>query len=141
MNYYHRINVLPMVRFDLINRTGDLTLLLKAPHLKQPKDIELEVVWNRIYTEFLDTFKLNYNFQYWKKLKKQHAQLVVESYDNKSLATFAEIKKREAFDFIEQLQGGNLSETQIKLENYYKKPLNPSTETVLSWFTLLNEIK
>jgi len=142
MNYYHRISTLPMLRFHLINKTGDLTLLLKSPDLLLPKDIEFEVVWNRIYTEFLDYFKLHENLLYWKFLKKKYANLAVEAMndDKKYLKTFAEVIKKEADDLINMLEGGDIATMQTALEKHHGRKFDPMEETVVTWFKAINKM-
>lgn len=156
ISYYHDIYHLPMLYWDLLNKTGDLTYLLKDrengkfPKRAKAKDdksegenrLEAEVIYNRIYKQYIDVFGLGKKQEEWIELKKQEANFVTKSYEKggKHFINFARLKELEAKELLESMEGGNLNKTNAMLSKYYGTIIKPAEVSVYDYIGLINEM-
>lgn len=144
LDCYQSIDELPIYNWFLIHKTNDLTWLLKKKsniNLKQVKT--LEVLWEKIYFEFLDTFGIPDTMRHILEIKRDIMVLKIRmlAENDRSLETFIEIKELE----LNQLNENNQKDTTGKVKGYVEKfmgfRLNEKEITVKDFYGYIEIIK
>lgn len=103
MELYRSIGDLPVALFDKINRTGDVSLLIKS-RKKGEKLPDLEKAWEGIYDEFIAEFGLSEIFITYLSQMHLAIQYYKQGYidGNRAMINLAKVKRYEAEELYKE---------------------------------------
>lgn len=112
MNNYTSIYDLPILNFDKINQTGDLTWLLKERKNKLKVDKKHIETWSKIYDEYLNEFGVADIFKDYVMYMKEAIRLYNEAWNEgkRHCRTLAEIQVNKADELMKKSTSINLGE-------------------------------
>lgn len=137
--YYSSIDELPCWNFDKVIETGDFSFLCKDG---EHHTDNLAGVWHDIYDEFIQAFGVSEAF----KMYINKMQQFVEHLDNainggdRSQLTMAEVRRRQAEDYMKTQQVGEVSIYAI-VSKYMGFPCRPKEVTVKEFYEYLKMAK
>lgn len=142
---YRSIDDLPIYNWFKIQETNDMRYLLKVTTNEADKfTFELAEIWEKIYSEFIDTFGINDTFRQMLMLRKEICVLrmkVAMKDENAYLVTFAEIKEKELKQMIEKLNEKEMSSAKVYVEKYLGFKIDQRVTTVREYYEYIKAIE
>lgn len=144
--HYNNIDDLPIMIWEKVHKTKDLTLLLIKPRkLIKAEKILLAKVWTEIYDEYIKVFGFGESLKAILKKRIEIYKLQAQYLVSRENSTLNFIKRKNAeLDKLkqEQLQGaGDIFTAKIWMEQILKYHLPMKDLSVREFYAYMNNVK
>lgn len=133
----------PIIVWEKVNRTGDLSqLLIKKVKVDEKIERQLMDAWEKISNEFVDEFGFSDTFLAMKKKEIEIALLqckLVET-DDRSIETDIEIAEIELESIRKEISGTHFRDAKIAIEKTMKFQINMNTTSIRDFYQYLKEL-
>ncbi len=133
---------MPIYNWFQINTTGNLTWLRKEPRSKVEKSHELNLRWEELYDEFIDTFGLAREFIKLIKLKQKYIKQLSDFciFGDRFKLTLAELTKAEIDELMLGVEEISDFDTIIMIEQSLGFKIDTRKTTVYEYYHYLNHL-
>ena len=140
---YIHIDELPILIWNKIHETGDLTLLfVEKQKVNQSFDLKLEEIWLNLYDQFLKEFGVSDEYQKILEIKRAIAIHKIDFHlrGNRAARTYWKIEEAKLKDALTDEPKTSFNDSIIKIEQFMKFKLNARELTVLDYFSYIKHI-
>lgn len=136
---YDSIHSLPIMIFNNVIKNNDPTLLVIEGEFKP---MELIVVWEKIYSEFIDEFGLSETYLHYIRIKKKWANEMYRVWvkGEKYRQAFAEIHLEESSK-LQQSNEDTFTKDIALLSKHMGFRINPHEITVFEYYSYIKSIE
>ena len=142
--YYNSIDTLPMIRWDKINKKGDVTeLLVKRVELTELQKIELQKVWLNIHKEYIDTFGFGEHFKDVLNLEMKIARLKLKLIikNDESIKNFIKADEKRLLELKNKNVGGDIYDAKHAIEKNLGIRISLNECSVTEFYKYLQNLK